>query len=145
MHPSSPHTCYMSHWSHYPLFHYSINIWWRVRSMTLLDKQFPTVYGHLVPPGPTRLRQHHIRPSSAYVPPSYKYKILYMNYGRFGDKCQKSQEWTSRDVCTLPFVRAVARQICCGLYRTGYCPPSQVIMNQGLQHIIHAYSYWLLT
>jgi len=77
--------------------------------------------------------------------PHIKYKILYMRYGRLGDKCQTSQDWTSCDGCTLPFVRAVARQIRCGLYRTGCCPLAQVLMNQGLQHIIHAYSYWLLT
>jgi hypothetical protein len=77
--------------------------------------------------------------------PHIKYKILYLNYGRLGDKYEKSQDWTSCDMCTLPFVRALARQIRCGLHRTGYCPPSEVLMNQGLQHIIHAHSYWLLT
>ena len=30
--------------------------------------------------------------------PHIKYKILYMSYGRLGAKCQKSQDWTSRDV-----------------------------------------------
>ena len=37
--------------------------------------------------------------------PHIKYKILHKSYGRLGDKCQKSQDWTSCDVCTrtLPY------------------------------------------